>query len=111
MNITESDGTFRGIRFSAREGVVEIGHAFLYLIRNDLHLQSYGYLEDVWVDEAFRGKGHASTLINQVIARAQKELCYKLVATSRNERENVHALYKRFGFREYGKEFRLSLVS
>jgi hypothetical protein len=43
-----------------------------------------------------------------VIGEARHRGCYKLVATSRRERAAAHALYRRLGFEEWGREFRLS---
>lgn len=85
---------------------VEIAHAYLYILTNDEHEDPFGLLEDVYVEEAFRGEGEGSKLVREVIAYAS-ERCYKLVATSRESREKVHALYGRLGFANYGREFRI----
>jgi len=97
----------QAIRFCVQEDGQEVGRAFLYLIRNDLNEQPYGLLEDVYVSEDFRGKGHAKELINQVLKTAKQENCYKLIATSRYARPKVHELYQNLGFVDHGKEFRL----
>jgi hypothetical protein len=39
---------------------------------------------------------------------ARRRRCYKLIATSRDERPRVHDLYRRLGFEEWGREFRLN---
>lgn len=84
----------------------EIGRAYLYIIKNDLHDRPYGLLEDVFMDESSRGKGFGTQLIEEAIKQAQDLKCYKLVATSRYAREKAHKLYKRLGFENYGIEFR-----
>ncbi len=99
----------KSVRFCIMDNEVEVGHAWLYFIKNDLHSTPYGLLEDVWVDEAYRGRGIATTLISDVIQRARTENCYKIIATSRNEREAVHSLYRHLGFVLHGYEFRIDL--
>ncbi len=88
-----------------------IGRAYLYILRNDLHQQPFGFLEDVYVDPDFRGQGLATQLVNCVINAARKAGCYKLVAASRHERAKVHDLYLRLGFKDHGLEFRLDLAA
>lgn len=100
-----------GKRFSIWKDNVEVAHAYLYLLKNDLHLQPFGLLEDVHVDESQRGAGLGNQLLRAVIDWAQAEKCYKLIATSRDDgtRQSVHHWYVRLGFHEYGKEFRMDL--
>jgi GNAT superfamily N-acetyltransferase len=86
-----------------------IGRAFLFLIYNDLHPKPYGLLEDVFVEEKYRGRGIGKELVKRVIEKARELGCYKLIATSRFERENVHQLYENLGFKKWGYEFRIDL--
>ncbi len=86
-----------------------VGRAYLYLINNDLHKEPYGLLEDVFVEENQRGKGTGTKLVQAVIDEAKKRDCYKLIATSRKSREQVHEWYLKFGFEDYGCEFRMEL--
>jgi GNAT superfamily N-acetyltransferase len=86
-----------------------IGRAFLFLIYNDLHSKPYGLLEDVFVEEEYRGKGIGKELVKKVIEKAKEFGCYKLIATSRFGRENVHQLYENLGFKKWGYEFRMDL--
>jgi GNAT superfamily N-acetyltransferase len=86
-----------------------IGRAFLFLIYNDLHSKPYGLLEDVFVEEEYRGKGIGKELVKKVIEKAKELGCYKLIATSRFGRENVHQLYENLGFKKWGYEFRMDL--
>jgi len=97
------------IRLSAHENGEELGSAYLYLIRNDLHKEPYGLLEDLLVKEEHRGKGIGSALVKEAIAEAKRLGCYKIIATSRMERENVHALYEKLGLKKYGYEFRMDI--
>ncbi|MFA5211452.1 MAG: GNAT family N-acetyltransferase [Patescibacteria group bacterium] len=98
---------FFAVRLSFSENENEIGHAYLYIIYNDLHKKPYGLLEDVFIEEKYRGSGLGTKLLIDVIAEAKKNDCYKLIATSRLEREKIHDWYLKQGFKEYGKEFRL----
>lgn len=97
------------VKISLIENGEEVGRAFLYVIKNDLHKSPYGLLEDVYVNESVRGRGLGTELVNSIIEEAKKCGCYKVVATSRDEREKVHKLYKKLGFYEHGKEFRMQL--
>lgn len=105
--ITCNEANSKAYRFSFSEGGQEIARAYLYVIRNDLHVKPYGLLEDVWVSGAFRGKGVATKLVKDVISKAKEECCYKVIATSRLEKIKVHSLYLRIGFALHGYEFRM----
>lgn len=97
------------IRLSAVENGEELGAMYLYLISNDSHKESYGLLEDLLVKEKHRGKGIGTALIKEAILEAKRLGCYKVLATSRLERENVHRLYERLGLIKRGYEFRMDL--
>ncbi len=101
----------RGIRFAFEVERVEQGHAFLYVLWNGQHVQPFGLLEDVYVEEAYREQGVAGQLVAAVVARARTERRYKLIATSRNDgtRDHVHDWYRRLGFADHGTEFRMSV--
>lgn len=107
MKIFKKTVVGKGVRFSLREGGGEIGRAWLYLIKNDLHQEPYGWVEDVFVKKDFRGQGWGKKLMRQVLARAKREGCYKVVATSRYKRARVHDFYQGLGFKDWGKEWRL----
>lgn len=98
-----------GIRFSHRTGDVEVGRATLYVLQNDLHTEPLGLLEDLYVEEDQRGAGIGTTLVEGAKRVAKGKGCYKLVATSRLERPEVHELYERLGFERHGYEFRMDL--
>lgn len=106
----ESASDCRGIRFSVERDGKEVGHAYLYLLTNDLHAVPFGFLEDVRVDTLYQGQGVGNELVATVMQRARTESCYKLVATSRDDdtRDKVHEWYLRLGFEDYGTEFRIN---
>lgn len=107
MKIQRRDETAHGIRFSIEHDGTEVARAYLYMMHNDLHDEPFGLLEDVYVDEAQRGQGLGTELVDAVMAAAREAGCYKLIATSRHARPRVHELYRRLGFESHGLEFRL----
>ena len=107
MDVEHQTVESKGIRLSITHKNLELGRAYLYLIHNDLHDQPFGLMEDVYVDESCRGQGIGSQLVQQLIQLAEKENCYKLIATSRTSRPKVHELYRRLGFTQHGVEFRI----
>ncbi len=98
-----------GIKFSIEKNNKEVARAFLYLMKNDLHKRPFGLMEDVFIDESLRGKGYGTEIVKELIKEAKKQNCYKLIATSRYARDRVHKLYKKLGFQDWGKEFRINL--
>lgn len=109
MKISKSIKASKVIKFEVRDGKKSVGRVFLYVIKNDLHTEAYGYIEDLFVDEALRGQGYGKKLLQMVILEAKKRKLYKLVGTSRTFRTEVHAFYQKFGFKKYGFEFRKEL--
>ncbi len=95
------------VKITAEEGGKVLGRAYLYIIFKDLETEPYGFLTDLVVEEEVRGKGIGSELVKTVIKEAQERGCYKLIGTSRYSRPKVHAWYEGFGFKDYGKEFRI----
>ena len=106
MKTTEIDA--RGIRFSEDVDGLEVGRAHLYIMHNELHKRPFGLMEDVYVNPDCQGQGIGSRLVNELIATAEREGCYKLIATSRHERDRVHSLYIKLGFSDRGTEFRMN---
>lgn len=98
-----------GVKFFIEKDGKEVARAFLYVMNNDLHKEPFGFLEDLFVDESLRGHGIGTELLNMVIAEAKNLGCYKLVATSRHERELVHKMYEKAGFENFGLEFKMYL--
>ncbi len=95
------------IKITAQENKEILGRAYLYIMFNDLHKEPFGFLEDVFVKEKNRGKGIGTKLVETAIKEAKKQNCYKIICTSRYSSTKVHDLYAKFGFKNYGKEFRI----
>lgn len=87
----------------------EIGRVWIHFLHNSFHERPYALIEDLFVEEKFRGKGLGSKLMKAAIIEAKKENCYKVLATSRHTRPQVHEFYKKLGFQDWGKEFRMEL--
>jgi len=85
----------------------ELGHVYLFLIINDVHDRPYGLVENLYVREDVRGRGIGGKLLQSVIALAKEKRCYKLLATSREGRTELHEWYVHKGFVRFGYEFRL----
>lgn len=109
MELKKQEKQTNAIKFEAVESGKVIGRAYLYLIHNDLHSKPYGLLEDVFVEEEYRGQGIGTKLIQAVIKEAKEKGCYKLIGTSRHFRPKVHEMYEKLGFKNYGVEFRINL--
>ena len=108
MIVNRKEVAAQGIRFSFEQDGVEVARAYLYLMKNGLHERPFGLMEDVFVNESHRGDGLGSRLVDEVIAAAREANCYKLIATSRDSRPKVHDLYRRIGFEDHGREFRMN---
>ena len=110
--MVETTITTTGYRISYVEEGEELGHAYVYLLKNDLHGEPYALLEDVFVEREHRGRGIGGWLHEQVLQKARASGCYKLIATSRDDgtRDMVHAWYEGLGYRKYGLEFRMDLT-
>jgi GNAT superfamily N-acetyltransferase len=107
MEINKKEFKASGIKFFIEKDGKEVARTFLYIMMNDLKKEPFGLLEDLFVDESLRGQGIGTELLNMVISEAKKLGCYKLVATSRHEREGVHKMYEKNGFKKFGIEFKI----
>ena len=108
MRIIKKDIDLTATKLFIKEKGKEIARAYLCILSNDLHEKPFGYVEDVFVAKLHRGQGLGTKIVEAVIEEAKTYECYKLVACSRDGREKLHNLYKKIGFAEHGKEFRIS---
>lgn len=88
----------------------EIARCYVFFIKNNLHNERYALIEDVFVDEKYRGHGLGTVLVKKAIELAKEEGCYKIILTSRFGKEHVHQWYEKLGFKKWGYEFRIDLV-
>lgn len=104
---TEKKTDAYALKISFSENGARIAWAYVYILNNELHKEPFGFLENVFVEEAYRGKGLGSRLVKEAIAAAKKAGCYKLIGTSRDSKPEVHRFYERLGFKKHGAEFRM----
>ena len=109
MNLKQELFPAESLKLVLAEKGKEIARVWLYFIRNDLHSKPYALIEDLFVQEEYRGKSFGTKMMTAAMEEARRKGCYKILATSRHEREAVHNLYRKLGFKEYGKEFRMDL--
>ena len=108
MKVKEINSKARKITIE-KEGK-EVARVFIFLINNDLgHHAPYALLEDVYVEEEYRGEGYGKDIVQAAIEEAKRLGCYKIVGFSRYSREKVHSFYLKMGFEDWGKEFRMNL--
>jgi ribosomal protein S18 acetylase RimI-like enzyme len=70
------------------------------------------WIEDVVVDDDFRGAGVASALVNAALAEAERQGSRTVDLTSRPQRQAANRLYVRLGFeRRETNVYRFSLES
>ena len=109
LTISRAAAARTSYRFSAVCAEKEIGHVYCYLIRNDLHETPYALVEDLAVDDTYRGKGVARMLMNALHSTAIENHCYKVIANSHEKRDAARALYLSLGYAAHATEFRLDL--
>ena len=109
LNFSSQEIVSRSKKFTVHDNNKEVGRAYLYILHNDLHQRPFGFIEDVFVEEEYRGQGVGSQLVKNMMEEARKRNCYKIIMTSRYSKPRVHALYEKLGFKDHGKEFRLDL--
>ncbi|OIP79384.1 MAG: GNAT family N-acetyltransferase [Parcubacteria group bacterium CG2_30_45_37] len=107
MKINKKIINFRGIKFFIEQDGKEVARAFLYILKNDLHDEPFGFMEDVFVAEEYRSQGLGTKMIEELIKTAKQNNCYKLIGTSRYPRLKVHELYLKLDFKDWGREFRI----
>ncbi len=92
------------------------GWAYFYpLINSNGLYERAGYIEDVFVNERFRGNGIGEELVKAVIRKAQFidkdydgdviSACSKLVGTTRSQ--ELVKWYEHMGFSQHGYSFRM----
>lgn len=98
------------VKIRAEEDGKIMGWAYVYVMFQDRHPEPYAYLENVYVEPAFRSRGVGTDLVKLAIAEAKERGCYKIIGTSKAHKTEVHAWYERNGFVKMGVEFRMDLI-
>ncbi len=96
------------IKITAQEDGKVVGRCLLYILKNELHKEPFGLLEDVFVEESHRNHGLGSQLVQRAVDEAKAQGCYKLIATSRNSKPELQKFYAKFGLEVWGVEYRVN---
>lgn len=97
-----------GFRVCVEKDGKDVGHAYLYVMNNDIHKRPFGFVEDVFLEESCRGSGLGKELMAKVTELAKEKNCYKLLFTSRYGKDKLHDYYEKQGFSKCGFEFRMN---
>jgi ribosomal protein S18 acetylase RimI-like enzyme len=81
----------------AKDGERIVGMATLYMITK--FSKRTGHIEDVVVDDGYRGQGLGRAIMEQVIQTAREEGVRAVHLTSRPERVAGNTLYQKLGFK------------
>jgi ribosomal protein S18 acetylase RimI-like enzyme len=82
----------------AKDGEKIIGMATLYAATK--FGKKTGFVEDVVMDSAYRGRGLGKKTMETLIEEAKKDGISQLYLTSRPERGAAHGLYEKLGFKK-----------
>lgn len=86
------------ILMAVKDGTKIIGVATLYVMTQMGKIS--GYVEDVVVDEAYRGQGLGVKLMDALILEARKKKLGSIHLTSRPARVAANKLYQKLGFEQ-----------
>jgi ribosomal protein S18 acetylase RimI-like enzyme len=94
---------------AADDGSV-VGTFALLVMDNLAHMGTpSAVVEDVCVDEQFRGQGIGRAMMDFAMELARQHGCYKLALSSNAAREGAHAFYRSLGFEQHGLSFHVAL--
>lgn len=94
--------------FVFRDGGKIIGMGLLVFILTPVGLRAR--IEDMVVDEKYRGRGLGTVLTRRLVLEAKKRKARWVEFTSRKDRVTTNRFYKKFGFKPRGTNvYRLTL--
>lgn len=94
----------------AESGGAVVGTADAVVVDNLTHGgRPWAVVENVVVDERWRGRGVGHALMDEVVDRARRRGCYKVQLLSRAERADAHRFYEGLGFARSSEGFRRDL--
>ncbi len=96
-------------RFSVTKEGGEVGRTYIYFIKNDIHKRPYTFIEDVHIEEGYRGKGVGKELIKQIHKEVKKMDCYKIVLCCKHDNPKAYKFYKKLHYKDMGTKFRIDL--
>ncbi len=98
------------VKLTAVENSQVIAWGYLYVIYNDRHPEPYGMIENVYVEQEYRGQKLGTKILNDAIQEAKDRGCYKIIMQSRHGKDDVHKFYEKMGFKNHGLNFRMDLI-
>jgi glucosamine-phosphate N-acetyltransferase len=88
-----------------------IGFASL-TIRNNLWQQGFlGHVDELVVDEHYRGRGFGTQLLEHIISLAMHKGCRRIELDTAFHRKDAHRFYEKHGFENRGYVFSKSLLT
>lgn len=104
-SLIQNSGTFLVV---AKDNEKIIGMGTLY-VQQKIGAR-FAYIEDVIVDDVYRGKGVGRDIMVHLIETARANGVQSITLTSRGERTAAHSLYEKLGFvKKETQVFRLNL--
>lgn len=68
-----------------------------------------GIVEDVAVDQIYRGQGIGKKMMQFAMKTCREQGCYKLILSSNMKRTNAHQFYESLGFKQHGISFHVDI--
>ena len=89
----------------ATDGENVVGFASLTIKNNLWQAANLGHIDELVVDEKYRGCGLGRQLLNEIIAEARQRGCARVDLDSAFHRTKAHEFYQRHGFENRGYLF------
>lgn len=91
--------------FLAKDNKKLTGSCYICIIPNlTFNGRSIGFIENVIIDENYRGKGIGKKLMEMAVEYAKENNCYKVVLQSGIKRQEAHKFYENIGFNGESKK-------
>jgi ribosomal protein S18 acetylase RimI-like enzyme len=96
--------------FVAEEAGATVGVVSLWFRARLNWTTPEAWVPDLYVDPAFRRRGHARALLDACVDLARRRGCHRLVLESGHQRAEAHRLYEAYGFTHAGRSYGLPLA-
>jgi ribosomal protein S18 acetylase RimI-like enzyme len=95
--------------FLAEDGGAVVGAAGFWSRPRLNWTTTEAWLPDLYVDPAYRRRGHARALLEACADEGRTRGCHRLILESGHERAEAHRLYETYGFVHHGRAYGLRL--
>jgi ribosomal protein S18 acetylase RimI-like enzyme len=95
--------------FLAEDGGSAAGAASLWIRPRLNWTTPEAWIPDLYVDPAYRRRGHARALLAACADEGRRRGCHRLVLESGHQRAEAHRLYESFGLVHHGRAYSLPL--